>query len=139
MDFLGWLLRSINSKHQKRKTIYVSFALEDILYRDYLYEQARLSHSSLEFINMPGKEESDEEWKKKCRQVIIRCHCMIVLLGRQTWNSGKVNWEVTCARLQGIKVIGMYINKNEPGNVPPVLTGCKVIPWSWENLQTYLK
>ncbi|WP_166336981.1 hypothetical protein [Sphingobacterium chungjuense] len=51
MRFLDWLFESKNKK-EVRKRIFISFATEDKVYRDYLVEQARNNRSPFDFIDM---------------------------------------------------------------------------------------
>lgn len=82
---------------------------------------------------------NEYEWKQKCRSKIWRCHQVIVLLGKNTWGSSGARWEMKCAKVEGIKMIGIHIKKDNLGAIPPELKGCKVITWSWEILQNFLK
>jgi hypothetical protein len=64
---------------------------------------------------------------------------MIVLLSKNTLHSKGARWEIKCAREEGVQVIGMHIKKNDKGAVPPELKGCRIIEWSWKNLEKILK
>lgn len=64
---------------------------------------------------------------------------MIVLLSKNIWHSEGARWEIKCAREEGLRVIGMHIKKNDKGAVPPELKGCRIIEWSWRNLEKILK
>jgi hypothetical protein len=46
---------------------------------------------------------------------------------------------MNCAREEGIKIIGMHIKKNGKGAIPPELRGQKIILWSWNNLERFIK
>lgn len=41
MVFFDWLFGLEDTKKARRKRVFISFAIEDIIYRDYLVEQAR--------------------------------------------------------------------------------------------------
>jgi hypothetical protein len=41
MGFLNWLFVKENSKKENRKRLFISFAIEDVEYRDHLVKQAR--------------------------------------------------------------------------------------------------
>ncbi len=47
--------------------IFVSFAAEDIRYRDLLIGQAKNEDSPFSFVDMSVKEPWDERWKTNCR------------------------------------------------------------------------
>lgn len=122
---------SITSK----KKIFISFAIEDETYRDYLVQQAKNERSPFNFVDMSVKSPwNEDEWKKRCRTKIKKCDGMIVMLSKQTYHSSGARWEIKCAREEGIPVIGMHIKKNDKGTIPPELKGKPIIEWSWENL-----
>jgi hypothetical protein len=77
------------NKKETRKRVFISFAIEDVEYRDYLVDQARKKHSPFDFIDMSVKQKWNEtEWKKKCSTKIKRCDGVIALLSKkhsQSW------------------------------------------------------
>lgn len=126
-------------KKETRKRIFISFAIEDEIYRDRLVEQARNNRSPFEFIDMSVKKEWDQKiWKDKCRTKIKRCHGVIALLSKSTHLAGGARWEMTCAREEKIKIIGMHIFKNNKGAIPAELKGKKIIEWNWKNLELFI-
>ncbi len=122
------------SKSNKKK-LFISFAIEDEKYRDFLVEQAKKDKSPFEFIDMSVKEPYKSEWQKKCRTKIKRCDGMIVLLSKNTWHSSGARWEIKCAKEESIPVIGMHVKKNDKGATPPELKGKRIIEWTWDNLE----
>lgn len=138
MGLLDWLFGS-DEPTEKRKRVFISFAIEDAEYRDYLVEQARKAHSPFEFIDMSVKKKWNErEWKDKCRTKIKRCHGVIALLSKNTHRAGGARWEIQCAREEGVKIIGMHIKKNDQGAIPYELQGKRVITWSWPNIEKFI-
>lgn len=139
MGFFEWLFGTEENKGDKRKRVFISFAIEDEIYRDYLIEQARKKRSPFDLIDMSVKKPwNEKEWRSKCRTKIRRCDCMIVLLSSKTWHSSGVRWEVKCAREAKIPIRGMYIKRNQQLSLPPELKGIKVMEWYWENLENFL-
>ena len=68
MRFFEWLFGVKTQKKEtiKLKRVFVSFAIEDEQYRDYLIKQAKKEHSPFSFIDMSVKRAWEEsEWKKK--------------------------------------------------------------------------
>ena len=118
------------------KKIFISFAIEDSKYRDFLVAQARNERTPFSFVDMSVKQPWEEKvWQQKCRAKIKQCDGMIVLLSKNTWHSGGTRWEIKCAREEKVSVIGMHIKKGDMGAKPPELNGKKVITWSWDNLE----
>ena len=139
MGFFDFLFGNNDSKIETRKRVFISFAIEDVKYRDYLVEQARKNNSPFDFIDMSVKKKWNEnEWKQKCRTKIKRSHGVIALLSKNTHKAGGARWEIKCAREEGVKLIGMHIKKNDKGAVPPELKGKRVIEWNWENLEKFI-
>jgi hypothetical protein len=127
------------STDNAKKKIFISFAIEDETYRDYLVQQAKNERSPFSFVDMSVKKPwSEDEWKKRCRTKIKRCDGMIVMLSKNTFHSSGVRWEIKCAKEEGIPVIGMHIKKNNKGAIPPELKGIPVIDWTWDNLSRSL-
>lgn len=140
MGLLDWLFGTEKSTKETRKKVFISFAIEDIEYRDYLVEQARKKHSPFDFIDMSVKKEwEQDEWQKRCRTKIKRCDGVIALLSKNTHKASGARWEMKCAKEEKVKIIGMHIKKNDMGAIPPELKGKKVILWNWENLEKFIK
>ena len=130
--------KSEPQKHQKKK-VFISFAIEDVEYRDHLVNQARNKRSPFEFVDMSVKKKwKQSEWQKRCRTKIKRCDGAIALLSKNTYQAGGARWEMKCAREEGVKIIGMHIKKNDTGATPPELQGKRVITWSWANLENFV-
>jgi hypothetical protein len=140
MGLLDWLFGSTTNSRDKGKKVFISFAIEDIEYRDYLVEQALKKHSPFDFIDMSVKKEwEQDEWKRRCRTKIKRCDGVIALLSKNTHKAGGARWEMRCAREEGVRIIGMHIKKNDKGAIPPELKGKRIILWSWDNLEQFIK
>jgi|SRR6476661_8002954 len=126
-------------KKINRKRVFISFAIEDIVYRDYLVDQARKENSPFDFIDMSVKKEwNPNEWKSRCRTRIKKCDGVIALISKNTYKAFGARWEIKCAREEGVKIIGMHIKKNEKGAIPIELQGKRVILWSWRNLEKFI-
>ena len=133
------LLFGSDEKKETRKRIFISFAIEDKIYRDRLVEQARNNRSPFEFIDMSVKKEWDQKvWKDKCRTKIKRCHGVIALLSKNTHLAGGARWEMKCAREEKVKIIGMHIFKNNKGEIPIELKGKKIIEKKKKNLELFI-
>lgn len=71
------------------KRVFISFAIEDIKYRDYLVNQARNKRSPFGFIDMSVKKKWKAiEWQRRCRTKIKQCDGMIALLSKNTHKAG---------------------------------------------------
>ena len=127
--------RRVSSRSKSTKRIFISFAIEDRKYRDFLVAQAKNERSPFTFVDMSVKEPWTENlWKDKCREKIQKCDGTIVLLSKNTWHAGGARWEIKCAKEERVPVIGMHVKKGDKGAKPTELSGKRVIEWSWNNL-----
>lgn len=136
MGFFKWLFGTEDEViPDRKKRVFISFAIEDKQYRDFLVEQARKSKSPFEFIDMSAKKPwKQSEWQKRCRTKIKRCDGVIVLLSKKTFHASGVRWEMKCANEEEIKMVGMHIKRKDKGAIPPELKGKRIIEWNWEDL-----
>ena len=118
--------------------VFISFAAEDIRYRDFLVGQMRLQDSPIEFMDFSVKEPWDEKWKTNCRTRICGCDGFIALLSKKTWNAVGARWEMRCADEEGVPMLGVHIHADDKGAIPPELVGHKVIEWTWDGIKAFL-
>lgn len=127
-------------KRSQIPRVFISFAIEDQEYRDYLVQQAKQAHTPFAFIDMSVKKNWPErEWKEKCCQKIKRCHAVLVLLSNYTYHASGVRWEMKCANEAGIPLVGMHIRKNQKFSIPDEIHKRNVMEWSWPNLERFIK
>jgi len=127
------------STKEKKKRIFISFAIEDIKYRDFLVDQARKENSPFTFIDMSAKKAwKQNEWRKRCRTKIKGCDGVIALISKNTHLAYGAKWEITCALEEKIPTIGMQIKWNDKGAKPKELKNKKVIRWTWENIEKFI-
>lgn len=119
------------------KRIFVSFAIEDVRYRDFLVGQSKKEESPFEFVDMSVKEPWKSDWKEKCRSKIIGCDGVIGLISKNTPNASGELFELECAYDEDIPVMLMYINDDRP-RLPSFLNNKRVNLWSWSNLKSFI-
>lgn len=118
--------------------IFISFAIEDETYRDFLVGQARNEKSPFSFVDMSVKQPWDTQWKTNCRIKIKGCDGLIVLLSRNTLHADGALWEIKCAREESIPMIGVYIDKDNKSPIPEELSGYRVIEWTWDGIKRFI-
>jgi len=142
MSFFKWLFGEEKQKEEDKKRIFISFAIEDKKYRDYLVEQAKSNRSPFYFIDMSVKKPwKQSEWKKRCRTKIKKCDGVIVLLSKKTYHASGVRFEMKCANEEDKPMIGIQIFKKQEkqGSIPSELEDKEVISWSFDNLQKFIE
>lgn len=123
----------------RNNRIFISFAIEDRLYRDFLVGQARNKKSPFEFVDMSVKEPWSAEWKARCRTKIKGCDGVIALVSKNTRNATGQLWEISCAKQEGVPVRGVYVSTdNRPATLPSEFSGVRVVGWSWDNIAAFI-
>lgn len=123
-----------------KKRAFISFDYDnDVRYRDLLVGQAKHPLSSIEIVDWSLKVAFDEKWMTQCRDWIRRSSIVIQLVGQNTWKAKGAVWEVKCAKAEGIPVLGVYIDKNNKGQIPESLKGSPVIDWTWDEIANIVK
>ena len=123
----------------KNNRVFISFAIEDQTYRDFLVGQAKNKNSPFEFVDMSVKEPWDENWKIRCRTRIRSCDGVIALVSRNTAKGTGALWEVKCAKEEKVPVRGFYCTPdNRPMTLPTEFSGVWVVDWTWDNIANFI-
>ena len=121
------------------KRVFISFAIEDAKFRDFLVGQAKNEKTPFEFVNMAVKEPWDEKWKTQCRTRIKGCDGMIALVRKNTAKATGQLWEIKCAREEEVPVRGVYISSDQkPATLPKELEGVRIVNWTWDNIKSFI-
>lgn len=121
------------------KRIFISFAIEDETYRDFLVGQARNEDSPFEFVDMSVKEPWSDNWKTRCRTKIKGCDGIIALVSKNTAKASGQLWEVSCAKEEKVPIRGIYVSSdNRPTSLPREFDGVRVVNWTWANIENFI-
>ena len=119
------------------KKVFISFAIEDVRYRDFLVGQSKLEHSPFEFVDMSVKKPWKLDWRNKCRAKIKSCNGVIGLVSKNTLNASGELFELEAAFEEKIPTMLMYIDDNRPV-LPKLISGKLVNKWSWNNIKSFI-
>ncbi len=119
------------------KRVFIAFAVEDKLFRDFVVGQAKNNNSPFEFIDMSVKTPWETDWETKCRARIRTCDGMIALISKNTPSASGEIFEMQCAVDENIPLMPMYINQDRP-YLPEVIRNRRVSLWSWDNLRNFV-
>lgn len=119
------------------KRVFIAFAMEDKISRDFLVGQANLKRSPFDFTDMSVKEPWDSEWKTKCRTRVKGCDGVVALISKNTAKADGQLWEIKCAFEENVPVMLMWVDDNRPA-VPALISGKRINIWSWDNLKSFI-
>lgn len=117
-----------------KKTIFVAFAIEDENARNLLKGQSLNTNSPFEYIDMSVKKAYDSDWKEKVRTRIKRSDGVIALISKNSLTSSGQKWEISCAKEEKKKVLGIWAYTDDKTNVVGVNT--KV--WTWKAIEDFI-
>jgi hypothetical protein len=121
----------------EKKTVFIAFAIEDERQRDFLKGQSLNTKSPFEYVDMSVKEPYDSGWKDRVRTRIRRSDGVIALVSKNTLTSAGEQWEISCAKEEGKKLIGLWAYKDDRTK-PAVLDGHKIIVWTWDGIASFI-
>jgi hypothetical protein len=118
--------------------IFVSFAKEDVSYRDLLVGQMKNRNAPFDFIDMSLPEPFDSRWKTQCRDKIRACHGFIALLSKKTWRADGARWEMRCAAEERIPTLAIHIHRADKGAIPPELSNRRAVEWNQSRIAEFV-
>lgn len=117
-----------------KKVIFIAFAIEDERQRDFLKGQSLNTESPFEYIDMSVKEAYDSEWKKRVRTRIRRSDGVIALVSKNSPTSSGQKWEISCAKDEKKKILGIWAYKEDRTN----LAGVNTVVWTWPAIERFI-
>ena len=64
---------------------------------------------------------------------------MIVLVSKNLKNADGALWEVQCAKDEGVRVRGIYIDGATSVHKPSELYGTLCESWTWDNVKSFIE
>ena len=116
------------------KVVFVAFAMEDERQRDFLKGQSLLTKCPFEYVDMSVKEAYSSDWQDKVRTRIRRSDGVIVLVSKSSTASTGQSWEISCAKQEGVPLLGIWAYTNDRTEVP----GIRTVPWSWDSIAAFI-
>ncbi len=117
-----------------KKVVFVAFAIEDERQRDFLKGQSLNTNSPFEYIDMSVKDAYDSNWKDHVRTRIRRSDGVIALVSKNSLTSSGQKWEISCAKEEGKKTLGIYAYSDDRTN----LEGVRTVVWSWKAISDFI-
>lgn len=119
------------------KTVFIAFAIEDESQRDLLKGQSLNTASPFQYVDMSVKEPYSSDWKDRVRTRIRRSDGVIALVSKNTLRSSGEEWEISCAKEERRKLIGLWAYKDDRTR-PAALDGHSIIVWTWDGIAGFI-
>jgi hypothetical protein len=117
-----------------KKVVFVAFAIEDVRQRDFLKGQTLITACPFEYVDMSVKEPYDDDWKERVRTRIRRSDGVIALVSKNSLTSSGENWEISCAKEEKKKLLGVWAYTDDRTNLP----GMNTIAWTWDGIKNFI-
>jgi hypothetical protein len=112
------------------RNVFLSFAMEDKPLVELFRGQAEMADSRMEFRDYSVKEPFEQAWKSNVEELIRLCSMTIVLVGRDTWKSEAVDWEIRKSHELGKQLVAVFVNGTDV-RLPSALVEFNVPVYSW--------
>jgi antiphage defense system Thoeris ThsB-like protein len=117
-----------------KKVVFVAFAIEDEKARNLLKGHSLNPKSPIEYIDMSVKEAYDEDWKERVRTRIRRSDGVIALVSKNSLSSSGQKWEISCAKAEKKRILGLWIYTDDRTKID----GVNTIVWTWDNVSNFI-
>lgn len=121
--------------------VFISFAIEDRVLRDFLVGQKKNSNNVIDFTDYSVKEPWSTQWKTNCRTRIKGCAGMIGIITKNTPSAEGQLWELQCAIEEGVPLLlihGYSDSSKRLSTLPAPITGRRVHDWTEANIVSFL-
>ncbi|MBU7030162.1 MAG: TIR domain-containing protein [Theionarchaea archaeon] len=119
-----------------RRRVFLSFRGEDLDLVNLFRGQAKNENLDIDFIDfslrVPFRSDNAQYIKRGIRERIRNCSVTIVLIGKTTYRSEWVDWEVRESLKLGKGVIAVKLRDDSSIRTPPALVehGIELLPWN---------
>ena len=121
--------------------VFISFAVEDRVLRDFLVGQKRNVRSTIDFTDYSVQEPWSSSWKTNCRQRIRSCAGMLGIITKNTPKADGQLWELKCAIEEEVPLMlihGYSVQENRLSTLPLIIIGRRVYNWTEDNVVNFL-
>lgn len=121
--------------------VFISFAIEDQILRDFLAGQKKNARTAIEFTDYSVKQPWESSWKTNCRIRIKGCAGMIGIVTHNTLKADGQLWEIKCAieeRIPLLLIHGYSAPEKKLTSLPSEISDATIYPWSEASIVAFL-
>jgi hypothetical protein len=121
----------------RKKIVFIAFAKKDERSRNLFSGQKVHPDTPFEFTDMSVKKPYDGGWKRRTRARIRRSDGVIALISSATPKAAGQLWEISCAKEEGKKVLGVWIEDGYRTR-PAAIGASPCRRWTWSNIANFI-
>lgn len=119
---------------------FISFHNKDRHAKELLKAQAENKKLNMKFTDKSPSKPFSSKWKSQMKKRIQSSSATLIPIGKETYKSKAVNWEIEQSRKAGNKIIGVQIHKGKHHRLPPAMRKREELKkWKVENIARRLK
>ncbi|MCY4490827.1 MAG: TIR domain-containing protein [Thaumarchaeota archaeon] len=120
------------------RNVFISFDVDDVAMVNLLRIQAKRDRFQFVFRDYSVKEPFEYRWKREVKNLIYWSSAVIVAIGKNTYKSKAVNWEISEAHRQGKQVIGIRLHRYENHMIPYAMNNDVITYWNTYDIANIL-
>lgn len=120
----------------EKKVVFVAFAKEDEGSKRMLVGQRLNTSTPFEWTDMSVDNPYVSGWKDRVRTRIRRSDGVIALISASTPQASGQLWEITCAREEGVPVLGLWLGSYR--TKPAAMGTAPCVAWTWESVAEFI-
>ncbi len=124
----------------RKKRIFISFAIEDKTIRDLLVGQTLNSKSPFNFVDKSVYDPWEKAWKTNCRSELQDCDGVIALISKNTVKADGQLWEIKCAKEEQIPLLAIHAYKDKKKQIKFIPNNEETIvkKWDWKDISNFI-
>lgn len=107
--------------------VFLSYQMEDAAAREDFSRNLSNIAPSIIFRDYQKRDYFDPEWRQRCSEIIRECSGTVVLIGRTTYQSRPVAWEIAETKKQQLPVLGVIMRSGDQPHIPDGLSYADLI------------
>jgi hypothetical protein len=117
-----------------KKRIFIAFTVGDEQRRDSLKGQTLPTKSPFDFIDISTNEVYEIDWKERVRTSIRGSAGVIALISKRSRNSTGLQWELSCAREEGKRILVIWAYDDDLSCLGSVNT----MAWTGDTIRNFI-
>jgi hypothetical protein len=98
--------------------VFLSYQREDSALRNDFVRDLACQEPKVRFLDYPVTGAFDKNWKERCTELISNCAGTVVLVGRTTFQSEPVTWEIAETSRRALPLIGVRLFVEDETEIP---------------------
>lgn len=122
------------------RRVFISYQHEDRHAKELLKAQAKNKRFNIAFNDRSPEKPFSKKWKTRMKNRIEDSSATVIMIGKNTYKSKAVNWEIEQSRRTGNKIIGVQIHPDQHHRLPQAMRKSEELKrWRTETLSRRLR